>query len=124
VAVGRYYIFSSSNGKEWVQRVFHINGSERKGVAFGAGRFVNVGVGGFAEVSGSIGMLGASLSPDGRFIGTLSGMSGQKYSTQSSGRLEDWTTFTNLTLTNGTGQCVDSSTNGSNRFYKALPVNK
>jgi hypothetical protein len=93
-------------------------------VAFGAGHFVNVGVGGLAEVSGFIGKLGASLSPHGQFMGTLSGMPGQKYSIQTSSRLENWTTFTNLTITNGTGQFVDDSTNGSNRFYKASPIGK
>jgi hypothetical protein len=124
VAVGNYYTISSSDGTNWVQRTAYFDSPSRNGIAFGNGRFVVVGAGGYILNSGAIGKLGASLAPNGQFIGTLTGMSGQKYSIQYSPRLGDWTPFTNVTINNGIGQFNDLLTNSDSRFYKALPINK
>ena len=49
----------------------------------------------------------------------VTGLAGQTYLIQASTDLMHWTTLTNLTLTNGTGQFTDS-TNLNQRFYRAL----
>jgi hypothetical protein len=123
VAVGSSATFSSADGTNWVSRTGY--DVYRWGVSFGNGQFVAVGGGGLIEISGSIGKLGASLSNGGQFIVSLSGMSGQKYTIQSSTRLGDWIPFTNVSINNGFGHFIDSSmTNHSTRYYKALLVNK
>jgi hypothetical protein len=55
-------------------------------------------------------------------MGTVSGMTGQKYSIETSALLGNWQPFANVTITNVTGQFIDSSTNSASRFYRALPI--
>lgn len=47
------------------------------------------------------------------------GLAGQTYLIQCSFDLLNWTSLTNLTLTNGTGQFTDSTANSQQRFYRA-----
>lgn len=122
VAIGSYG-FSSSDGTHWIRRDFNFTGALRKGICFGNGRFVAVGDSGLISNSSSIGKLSSSISPSGQFIGILSGMSGQKYTIETSSGLSDWAPFTNLAITNGTGRFIDYSTNGIRRYFKALPIN-
>jgi hypothetical protein len=51
----------------------------------------------------------------------VTGLAGQTYLIQASTDLVNWTTLTTLTLTNGTGQFIDSSpANVNQRFYRAV----
>jgi hypothetical protein len=117
VAVGDL-TYSSADGTNWVGRNF-IGLSE---IGYGNGRFVGL-KGSTIMQSGVIGKLGASLSPTGQFLGTVTGVTGQSYAIQTSTNLWDWSTLRNVTISNWTAQFSDlSATNFSRRFYKATGV--
>ena len=93
------------------------------GVAYGNGQFVIIGGGGGVARSGVIGKLGASLSPGGQFQGTITGVTGQIYSIETSSSFTGWSALTNVTITNGIGQFTDPSmTNKTRRFYRAMAI--
>jgi hypothetical protein len=117
VAVGDM-TYSSPDGTNWVRRDVNVGLS---GITYGKGRFVGV-AGSTILLSGVIGKLGASLSPGGQFLGTITGVTGQDYAVQRSTNLGDWTALTNVTTnTNGIAQFSDAdTTNLSRRFYRAL----
>ena len=117
VAAGETAVFSSPDAKRWIS---HPVETVATGVAYGNGRFV-LACGGILR-SGPVGpKLQASLSPEGHFIGRLSGVDGQQIAIQTSTNLVGWNTFTNVTITNGVGNFTDSpGTNSSKYFYRAV----
>ena len=122
VAAGEYSTYSSPDGIKWTS---HYTGGVARGVAYGNGRFV-LAVGTGAMRSGTIGpKLGASLSPEGQFVGRVSGAEGQQFGIQTSTNLGSWNALTNVTVTNGVGTFTDPiGTNNTQRFYKALELNR
>jgi hypothetical protein len=121
VAVGDL-TYSSADGTNWVGRYRNL-GPIDYGVGYGNGRFVAARSDGAITQSGVIGKLGASLSPTGQFLGTITGVTGQSYAIQTSTNLGDWSTLRNVTISNGTAQFSDlSATNFSRRFYRATAV--
>ena len=120
VAVGGHSVYSSSDSVKWVQRKA-LPGSV--GIVYNNGQFIAVGVGGAVAISGVIGKLGASLSPNGDFMGTITGVTGQIYAIESSAGLQDWTAFTNVTITNGLARFdFPQSTGPDRRFFRAKAI--
>ena len=117
VAAGETAVFSSPDAQKWISH--HVE-TVATGVAYGNGRFV-LACGGIMR-SGPIGpKLGASLSPEGQFVGQLSGVNGQQFSIQTSTNLVAWNSLTNVTITNGVGQFTDRlATNSSKCCYRAV----
>ncbi len=92
-------------------------------VAYGNGRFVAVGDVGTIVESGVLGPLlePPQVSARGGARLTLNGAVGQGCQVQASADLDHWTTLTNLTLTNATGQIIDASgSTDPRRFYRAV----
>ena len=66
-----------------------------------------------------------TVLPNGSVQVSMTGLAGQTYLIEVSTDLVNWSTLTEVTLTNGVGQFVDSSTNGSGtRFYRAVVLSE
>ena len=119
VALAGPSVYTSPDGTNWVA---HAVLAEASALAYGNGQFIGVN-GANVVRSGLIGKLGASLSPAGQFLGTISGLAGQNYAIQDSSNLRDWIDLTNVTITNGLARFTDSAAaNLGRRFYKATTV--
>jgi hypothetical protein len=121
VAGNQYGSYSSPDGNKWTG---HLTWVPALGIAYGNGQFISVGGGPTVGRSGVIGQLGASLSPAGQLLGTITGVTGQKLAIETSTNLAGWTDLTSVTITNGLGQFSDpAATNLNRRFYRAMTVN-
>lgn len=113
-------IFSSSDLTNWKGQRTGVYGS---GIAYGNGQFITVGGGATVARSGVIGKLGASLSPSGQFLGTITGVSGQKFAIETSTNLGTWMDLTSVTVSNGLARFGDpGTTNSTRRSNKAMTV--
>jgi hypothetical protein len=121
VVVGEANSYSSPDGIKWTR---HYIGAYASGIAYGNGRFVLVAGSGTMR-SGPVNRVGASLSPDGYFVGEVHGSDGQEFAIQSSADLGAWNPFTTVGITNGVGTFTEPvSTNPTPRFYRVLEIKR
>lgn len=121
VAGGVGFIYTSLDGTAWTRRSYGTV-IEAFGLASGAGQFLMVGTSGAilgCDIRPRLGPL--TRFPTGAVELPLEGVSGLSYAIEASANLGDWTPFTTLEATNGTGTVTDpSATNATNRFYRAV----
>jgi hypothetical protein len=115
-------IVTSTDGTNWAPRASGTS-EELVAVAYGNGQFVAIGTSGvIVESDPIIGpTLALSVTPPDAALLSVTGWAGLTYQLESSSNCLDWVLLTNLTLTNATGQYLDSfAPSAGQRFYRAV----